>query len=60
MRRKIDNYKSLYISDFRDEKSPLWVATLEAESLLQSYKPLYKGVRILSDTGRCIKIVRLK
>lgn len=59
MKRKAGNFKSLYISDFRDENSPLWVATIEAESLLQSYKPLYKGVRILSDSGRCIKIVRI-
>lgn len=58
--KKKDNYKSLYISDFRDTKSPLWCAVLEAESLLQSYKLLYKGVRILSDTGKCIKIVKLK
>ena len=58
MKRK-DNYKSLYISDFRDEKSPLWCAVIEAESILQKYKPLYKGVRILSDSGRCIKIVRI-
>ena len=57
MKRK-DNYKSLYISDFRDTKSPLWSAVIEAGSILQNYKPLYKGVRILSDTGRCIKIVR--
>ena len=60
MKRKTDNYKSLYISDFRDTKSPLLGAIIEAESLLQSYKLLYKGVRILSDTGKCIKIVKLK
>ena len=59
MKRK-ENYKTLYISDFRDIKSPLYGAIIEAQSLLQSYKPLYKGVRILSDSGRCIKIVRLK
>lgn len=58
MKRK-DNYKSLYISDFRDVKSPLWGATIEAQNILQNYKPLYSGVRILSDNGRCIKIVKL-
>lgn len=57
MKRK-DNYKTLYISDFRDTKSPLWGAIIEAQTLLQSYKPLYKGVRIFADTGKCIKIVR--
>ena len=60
MKRKTENYKSLYISDFKQEKEPLSCATLEAESLLMSYKPLYKGVKILADTGRCIKIVRMK
>nr|DAH72542.1 MAG TPA: hypothetical protein [Caudoviricetes sp.] len=59
MKRKTENYKLLYISDFRDSNSPLWGAIIEAESILQTYKPLYKGVRILSDTGRCIKIVKL-
>lgn len=59
MKRKTDNYKSLYISDFRDTKSPLWAALIEAEGILQNYKPLYKGIRILSDNGRCIKIVKL-
>ena len=58
MKRK-DNYKSLYISDFRDTNSPLWGAIIEAESILQIFKPLYTGVRILADTGRCIKIVKL-
>lgn len=55
-----DNYKSLYISEFINTNSPLWSAIIEAESILQSYKPLYKEVRILADTGRCIKIVRMK
>lgn len=59
MKRKTDNYKSLYISDFRDTKCPLWGAIIEAESILQKFKPLYKGIRILSDNGRCIKIVKL-
>ena len=58
MKRK-DNYKSLYISDFREFKSPLLGAIIEAESLLQNYKPLYSGIRILADSGKCIKIVRL-
>ena len=57
MKRK-DNYKSLYISEFRDTNSPLWCAIIEAQSILQNYKPLYKGVRILTVTGRCVKIVR--
>ena len=60
MKRKTENYKSLYISDFFAEDEPLYCATLEAWALLQSYKPVYKGVRILADTGRCIKIVRIK
>jgi hypothetical protein len=57
MKRK-DNYKSLYISNFRDTNSPLWSAIIEAQSILQVFNPLYKGVRIMTDTGRCIKIVR--
>ena len=57
MKRK-ENYKTLYISDFSDTNSPLWCAIIEAQNIIQIFKPLYKGVRILSDTGKCIKIVR--
>ena len=46
--------KTFYMSDFES----LWCATLEAQTLLANYGNLYPEVRILADSGKCVKIVR--
>lgn len=48
------NSKILYASDFES----LWCATLEAQTILANYCNLYSEVRILADSGKCVKIVR--
>lgn len=46
--------KTLYMCDFES----LWCATLEAQTILANYGNLYSEVRILADSGKCVKIVR--
>lgn len=46
--------KMLYMSDFES----LWCATLEAQTILANYGNLYSEVRILAESGKCVKIVR--
>lgn len=48
------NSKMLYMSDFES----LWCATLEAQTILANYGNIYSEVRILADSGKCVKIVR--
>lgn len=45
---------TLHVSDFES----LWCATLEAQTILANYVNLYSEVRILAESGKCIKIVR--
>ena len=47
------NSKTLHVSDFES----LWCATLEAQTILANYGYLSE-VRILADSGKCVKIVR--
>ena len=51
---KKNNTKTLHVSDFES----LWCATLEAQTILANYCNLYSEVRILADSGKCVKIVR--
>lgn len=46
--------KSLYKGEFHS----LYEAVCEAQTILVNYGRIYKEVRILSDSGKCIKIVR--
>ena len=46
--------KILLLGDFES----LWCATLEAQTILANYGNLYTEVRILADSGKCVKIVR--
>ena len=46
--------KTLHVSDFES----LWCATLEAQTILANYGRFYDDVRIVSDSGKCIKVVR--
>lgn len=48
------NSKMLHVSDFES----LWCATLEAQTILANYGNIYSEVRILADSGKCVKIVR--
>lgn len=48
------NSKTLYVSDFES----LWCARLEAQTILANYSNLYSEIRILADSGKCVKIVR--
>ena len=50
---KKNNTKTLHVSDF----DSLWCATLEALTILANWR-FYDNVRIISDSGKCIKIVR--
>lgn len=54
-------YKSIYIDDFKPYfKHPLEGATNEAYAILQNCNHFYRGVRILAEKGKCIKIVKAK
>lgn len=45
--------KSLYKSNF----DSLYEAVLEAQTILVNYK-FYDDVRILADTGKCLRVIR--
>lgn len=45
--------KSLYKSEFNS----LYEAITEAQTILVNYK-LYDDVRILADTGKCLRVIR--
>ena len=47
------NSKMLYVSDFG-----LYEAVCEAQTILANYRRFYDNVRIISNSGKCIKIVR--
>ena len=49
-----NNTKTLQVSDFHS----LYEAVLEAQTILENYGRFYDNVRIISDSGKCIKIVR--
>lgn len=46
--------KTLHVSDFEC----LWCAILEAQTILANYGNLYSEIRILANSGKCVKIVR--
>lgn len=46
--------KMLYVSEFHS----LYEAVCEAQTILVNYGRLYDNVRIISDSGKCVKIVR--
>lgn len=46
--------KTLYVSDFNS----LYEAVCEAQTILANYRRFYDNVRIISNSGKCIKIVR--
>ena len=48
------NSKTLHVSDFHS----LYEAVCEAQTILANYGRFYDNVRIISDSGKCIKIVR--
>lgn len=48
------NSKTLHVSDFHS----LYEAVCEAQTILANYCNLYSEVRILADSGKCVKIVR--
>ena len=48
------NSKTLHVSDFES----LWCATLEAQTILANYDNLYSEIRILANSGKCVKIVK--
>lgn len=48
------NSKTLYVSDFNS----LYEAVCEAQTILVNYGRFYDNVRIISNSGKCIKIVR--
>ena len=49
-----NNTKTLHVSDFNS----LYEAVCEAQTILANYGRFYDNVRIISDSGKCIKIVR--
>ena len=44
----------LCVGDFHS----LYEAVCEAQTILANYRRFYDNVRIISDSGKCIKIVR--
>ena len=51
---KKNNTKTLHVSDFHS----LYEAVCEAQTILANYGRFYDDVRIVSDSGKCIKVVR--
>ena len=51
---KKNNTKTLHVSDFHS----LYEAVCEGQTILANYGRFYDNVRIISDSGKCIKIVR--
>ena len=49
-----NNTKTLHVSDFHS----LYEAVYEAQTILANYGIFYDNVRIVSDFGKCIKIVQ--
>lgn len=47
---KKNNTKTLHVSDFH--------SLYEAQTILANYGRFYDDVRIVSDSGKCIKVVR--
>ena len=45
-----NNTKTLHVSDFP--------SLYEAQTILANYGRFYDDVRIISDSGKCIKVVR--
>ena len=46
--------KTLHVSDFHS----LYEAVCEAQTILANYGRFYDDVRIVSDSGKCIKVIR--
>ena len=51
---KKNNTKTLHVSDFHS----LYEAVCEAQTILVNYGRFYDNVRIVSNSGKCIKVVR--
>lgn len=49
-----NNTRTLHVSDFNS----LYEAVCEALTILANYGRFYDNVRIISESGKCIKIVR--
>ena len=50
---KKNNTKTLHVSDFHS----LYEAVCEAQTILANGR-FYDNVRIISDSGKCIKVIR--
>ena len=51
---KKNNTKTLHVIDIYS----LYEAVCEGQTILANYGRLYDDVRIVSDSGKCIKVVR--